>query len=191
MRIRLVLAASCVVSLALGCGGGEAGKEAASRVAALEDRLAKLELGQRNADNQATMLALQVASLQLANIKNDAAWFDPQQQQAYLPISTPVGPVLFLLEKVEPYLDGFRITFRVGNPSAANLNGFEAEVEWGPKPEETSMPSPPTKTITAKFTETIHAGSWNLVRVNVAPAKATDIRRIGITPVFNRLQLRN
>ena len=36
----------------------------------------------------------------------------------------------------------------------------------------------------------LSAGSWTVVKFNIAPAKPEDVRRILITPKFNEIQLR-
>ena len=167
-----------------GCGG--AGEQA--KLVALERRVAELEAAHLKASAQIANLRIEAV---LASMSNpEYAWFDPQAQKAYQAVKTPVGNVLVVLEKVEPYLDGYKVSFRIGNPSTANLNGLQATVEWGQAATDSAgATTPPTKSVDVKFTDTIRAGAWSLVTANIAPAKAEDIRRIGISPKFDNISL--
>jgi hypothetical protein len=118
------------------------------------------------------------------------AEFDPQDPRRFQVVKAPVGNILFVLEKLEPYLDGYTVTFRLGNPTSAALNGVKGQIGWGPlfdiknvdtfaltdKPFEDATNFPP--------------GSWTYLKVNIAPATAAQTRRISITPVFESLSLR-
>lgn len=184
-QIVLRLLAMGGVIVLVGCGGGAQSE----KVAALEARLTAAEADLRAAQAQLIATSMEVALMKIET--SDTAWFDPQAQQAYSAVKTPVGPVLFVLERVDPYLDGYKVTFRVGNPSTALLTGFGATVEYGrARPEGERSELPPTKKVDLKFTDTIRPGAWSLVTANLAPAKADEIRRIGITPSFNNVSLR-
>ncbi|MGE4165056.1 MAG: hypothetical protein AB7E67_03615, partial [Xanthobacteraceae bacterium] len=44
---------------------------------------------------------------------------------------TTLGPTPISIENIQPYLDGYRVKFHVGNLTVASLNGAEFEVAWG------------------------------------------------------------
>lgn len=165
-----------------GCNQGKPADTAA--ISQLEARVSSLE---------AKVLKLQ-GDVFLASLDGpqESVWFDPQDDKAYLPVKSPAGPVLVILERVEPYLDGFTVSMRIGNPTSANFSGMEATVKWGrkfdaQKGEDFNKIS--EKKITLK--DFMPAGAWTTVKFNVGPATADGVRRIGFAPVFNSLQLRS
>lgn len=148
----------------------------AEKLAALEEKVLKLQSDQF------------MASLEGPQ---EIVWFDPQDDKKYQPVRGPAGPILVILEKVEPYLDGFTVHMRLGNPSAAGYTGFTADVKWGRQfvlGKEADYYKLTDKKIEAK--EYLAPGSWTTVKFNVAPATADQVRRIGFAPLFNSLSLR-
>lgn len=148
----------------------------AEKLAALETRVQKLQSEQF------------MASLQGPH---EIAWFDPQDDKKYQPVRGPAGPILVILEKVEPYLDGFTVHMRLGNPTSAGYTGFTADVKWGREfllNKDADYNKLADKKIEAK--EYLAPGSWTTVKFNVAPATAEQMRRIGFAPVFNSISLR-
>lgn len=117
--------------------------------------------------------------------------FDPQDEQKYQSVKAPAGPVLVILEKVEPYLDGFTVYVRFGNPSSAGYSGVKGKVSWG-RQFDPAKDNDHNKLAEKEIdlNDTLGAGSWTLVKFKIAPAKAEDVRRIVIAPVFNAVLLR-
>ena len=185
-------AALCTALGALSACGGSSqsdakAQEALAAVAQLRTAQEGMQRSISELEKELRKLQIDVLILKLSD--NETAWFDPQDQQAYTGIKTAVGQVLFVLERVEPYLDGFKITFRVGNPTSATLNGFNAKITWGPKLDASASNQPSPREVEVKFTESIRSGAWAYVSANVAPAKPEEVRRIGITPKFNNVGL--
>jgi len=145
------------------------------QIASLEKRIGTLEFDKTMREFQNT----------------NVAWFDPQDPKAYSPVKSPAGPVLLVLENMEPYLDGFKITFRLGNPTSAGLNGVKGKISWGPvfdpnKPAEDLQPH------TKQFDDptVFPAGAWTNLTISIGPATAAQARQIGVTPVFDQVTLR-
>lgn len=127
---------------------------------------------------------------ELNAIKRDSASFDPQDSKEYQPVDAPTGRMLLVLEKVVPYLDGFTVHLRIGNPSTATYAGMKGKVKWGRaldfnKDAEYNKLSEKEITVTDR----LPAGSWTVVTFNVAPATADQIRRLVIEPKFDELLL--
>lgn len=151
--------------------------ELSEKLAALEKKLGKLQLDQFSAS--------------LAGPQGEV-WFDPQDDKGYQAVSAPAGSMLVVLEKVEPYLDGFTVRMKLGNPSSAGYSGFKASVQWGrkfdlDKSEEHNRLA--QKNIDSR--EFLAPGSWTIVTFNVAPATPEQVRRIGFAPTFDSIQLRS
>ncbi len=150
--------------------------ELSEKLAALERKVLKLQSDQF------------MASLEGPQ---ESVWFDPQDDKKYQAVRGPAGPILVILEKVEPYLDGFTVHVRLGNPTSAGYSGFTADVKWGRKfvlGKDDDYYKLAEKKIEAK--DYLAPGSWTTVKFNVAPATPEQMRRIGFAPVFNSISLR-
>ncbi len=122
----------------------------------------------------------------------NAAWFDPQDPKNYVPLKSPAGPVLMVLENMEPYLDGFKVTFRVGNPTSAGLIGVKGKISWGPA-FDPNNPTADVQRHTKEFDDPrqFPAGAWTHLTINFGPATAAQARQIAVEPVFNQVRMRS
>jgi hypothetical protein len=146
-----------------------------SDIAALAKRIKALELDKAIRDLQNT----------------NAAWFDPQDPKKYAPVKSPAGPVLVVLENMEPYLDGFKITFRLGNPTSASLSGVKGKISWGAA-FDVNKPTENIEPLSKQFDDpTVFApGTWTNLTISIGPATAAQARQITIEPVFDQVSLR-
>jgi hypothetical protein len=177
-----------------GCGNGGA---AQSELKEMQARISSLETGRTALEEKVLGLEQRVTKLQtrLALAAGDAsaerhASFDAQDDQGYQSVQSGIGRVLLVLEKLEPYLDGYTVTLRIGNPSSANINGFAAKVSWGPKFDVNDKSTWNSQSKDVSLTDTIPAGSWSLVKFNIGPASAQQARTIDIEPRFSNIGLR-
>lgn len=124
-------------------------------------------------------------------IPADSVEFDPRESGGYGQVISPVGVLLVKLQKVEPYLDGYAVTFNIGNPSGAKLIGVTGSVKWGEEIDWRDVKSF-DRVQEKKFDLPIEfpSASWTAVKLNVGPAKPEQLRRIILAPVFNSLMLR-
>ena len=124
-------------------------------------------------------------------VPGSAVTFDPRDAAGYLNVASPVGVLLVKLEKVEPYLDGYNLTFLIGNPTAARLSGVSGVVKWG---EEIDWNDPKSfERVTEKKFEMpidFHSAAWTPIKISIGPAKPAQIRRIIFEPVFNSVYMR-
>ena len=81
--------------------------------------------------------------------------------------------------KVEPYLNGYKIIFAIGNTTTATFNEFDLSVKWGTQEPEYSdkwivwFRSLQTKD--EHFTEDLAPGRWTPVVMILVPAKANEL----------------
>jgi hypothetical protein len=150
--------------------------------AALETRVKALE---------DKVMALQVDKTMRELRDVNVAWFDPQEAKKYIPVKSPAGPVLLVLENVEPYLDGFKVTLRLGNPTSAGLSGIKGKITWG-RAFDPKNPSQDPQSQTKQFDDPTFfpAGAWTYLSINIGPATANQARLIGVEPEFNQVSLR-
>jgi hypothetical protein len=64
------------------------------------------------------------------------------------------------IENAQPYLDGLRVTFKIGNPQFATYDGFDMEISWSKGRK------------TEKFVATLRLGTWTSMQVTLAPTEA-------------------
>ncbi len=120
-----------------------------------------------------------------------SAEFDPQAPKAYARVRAPSGALLIRLEKMEPYLDGFVVTFMVGNPTTATFAGAEGEVSWGQQIDWKDLKTLQSQSMKFKVQDRFPPGVWTPLKINIAPAKPEFARRITITPTFDIIAMRD
>src|ERR1035437_5959858 len=119
--------------------------------------------------------------LQARVSRHDSVSLDPTEK-GYGRIDSTSGFFLVMLNSAEPYLNGYRLQIRIGNPMAATYNGFKLTLSWqNPAPEQKPGESdeqfqkreeewlkerPHEKEVS--FTDTLYPSSWNNVSVVIS-----------------------
>ena len=52
---------------------------------------------------------------------------------SFVPVRGRIGIFLVSVKNVEPYLDGYRLNFEIGNPLSATFSNLRIKTVWGPK----------------------------------------------------------
>jgi len=78
--------------------------------------------------------------------------------------------------KIEPYLEGHKITISIGNPHSFNFSNVKGTLSYG-----RDLVDSLERRVEVSITETIRAGTWNTIVVTVNPSKAEDMRYLGLT----------
>jgi hypothetical protein len=113
---------------------------------------------------------------------------DPTQK-SYQRVECNNGPLMVSVDSMESYLDGYRLTLQIGNPSYMTYSGFEATTYWGPSWQDIAGTNNFSEAISAKWqslqrsntvtlTDSLMPGKWNWVKIIVAPAKPDEIRNL-------------
>lgn len=128
---------------------------------------------------------------------------DPTEK-GYSRLDTDVGTFLVACDEATPYLDGYKVKLRIGNPSLVKYSDFELVVTWGKREpnffemERTKESKEDTevyaeyktahqdwekslRTKTCAFVQELKPGTWNKVSFDLAPAKAEEVAYIMIT----------
>ena len=93
----------------------------------------------------------------------------------------PVESALSLLiacERLEPYLEGYRLSIAAANPHNLAFGGFRATIAYG---EDASKAL--TKTVSLASAELLRPGLWNRMTVVINPATVRELRAIEISEV--------
>jgi hypothetical protein len=95
-----------------------------------------------------------------------------------------LGAATVSVQSVEPYLEGFKVVFQLGNLTTADLEDVKVKVQWG-KPgwfEQASKEAPvgqlKEKTLTGA---TLRAGAYSSVEVVIAPAAPDEVRQLSVS----------
>ena len=129
------------------------------RIAELEDRLKFLQ-------NQLTSLQSRVAygfaSLDCNTRKYDEFQFDSSKLVFFASC-----------QKIEPYLEGHRITLHIGNPYAFNFSSIKGKLGYGKDILDAF-----SKKIEVSTPDSIRAGTWHVLTVIINPSKAEEMRNL-------------
>ncbi len=114
--------------------------------------------------------------------------------KGYVKLDTNAGYFLIACEDAQPYLDGYKVILKIGNPASVTYNGFTLEIEWGKeyiydekdpfgllsirKYEEWKKS---LRKETKSFTNQLLPGRWNKVELILTPAKPEEIKYIGLS----------
>lgn len=85
-------------------------------------------------------------------------------------MDTPLGSLLVGVSKVEPVLDGYRMTLRIGNPHSAVVNTSTLTVVWGGEHLKEQQ-----------IVDSLPAGKWADVVIVLTPATAEQVKGVGIS----------
>ena len=85
-------------------------------------------------------------------------------------VDTPLGSLLVGVSKVEPVLDGYRMTLRIGNPHSAVVNTSTLTVVWGGEHLKEQQ-----------IVDSLPAGKWADVVIVLTPATAEQVKGVGIS----------
>lgn len=155
-----------------------------------------------NTNQQINQLRGQLFELQLTAVREKPATLSASKKEYDL-AHTDMGSFPISVEKAEPYLDGHKITFSVGNPLSASLTGAKLTIKYGKR-----MPQFPTdakgqfdfgtevqskyqiekdlwekslKTMDVNVTGSVGAGSWTSVEAILSPTKAEEVAYLQVT----------
>ena len=73
--------------------------------------------------------------------------------------------------KIEPYLEGHKITLSIGNPYAFTFSNVKGNLNYGK-----DWPDASDKKVEVSFTESLRGGAWNTLVVTVNPSKPEEMR---------------
>ena len=141
-----------------------------------------------------------------------SAVLDPSAK-GYSFINTDKGIFLFSVDNVTPYLDGHKVTLRIGNPMYATFTGFKLRVLYGRRPplmptadiakssaenqaanqkwwQDRQDWAKAVRTTDVSFTDTLEPGSWNMVDFTLADTKPEDVAYLEVAIFTDTISLR-
>ena len=197
LRLLLAIALCCVSQSAyaqtkMPAGGPSAGSPLQKQLVDLRAQVATLE-------QKVTSLEARVELQQyMINSKQDRQNSIPLNlaEHTFQRLDTDSGFFLVSVAEVVPYLNGYKIRLKIGNPSAAAYSGVKLMVKWS------------TAYDSAKYTEasynewkkglqekemslvdTLEAGRWNSVELILAPATTEQLGVVTLSMSTDTLSL--
>lgn len=146
--------------------------------------------------SQIESLQNDVLALQSSVAPYETATFDPGNPGGYQRIDTTSGVFLVSVKNVTPYVDGFRVTCNVGNPSSATFSGFKVKAKWGPRRDFKSKGfnfaqwQALLREKELSLTESLRPGAWNPVTFVLSPAKADEFGYLELSLTTDLISLR-
>ena len=181
-----IIGIGLVASFAIGC------TEDASRLNALESRVTALETQLTEVDSKVSLADTRIELLEQENENNPrprSASYAPNGK-GYQTIHTDSGVFMVSLEDLKPYANGYKATFKFGNPQAIDFEDIEVGLRWGPaRPADgfktTKYPDwqKQFQEATQKLAKRLRSGSWNTVELVLAPATAEQVGQIEIQSI--------
>jgi hypothetical protein len=131
-----------------------------------EDKLADLERRVKNLESRISSLSTRVAP---TFVEVDCA----TRKYAELQFGTGYLIIPVLCHAIEPYLEGHRVTLKVGNPYSFDFKGVTGSLYYGK-----TLLDAFEKKVELSTTETLRSGAWTMLTVIVNPSKAEDMRSL-------------
>jgi hypothetical protein len=150
-----------------------------AQVTALKERVGTAEKAAEELKFEVGYLKERIAELEKS--RHNELDFDPATLGNYQRLDSEITSVFTSLDQVERYLDGYKLEFRIANPTAMTINGFKLTVTWATrfKQKESDFKSwyawvKTWKTKNLDFTQDLVPGRWTAVSVMIPDTKPED-----------------
>jgi hypothetical protein len=165
------------------------------RIAELQNQMAELNTLTSNQSNVIKFIWNQnlLAQTNLSNLRttfyayqlaDSSVSINPDGNGGGL-LKTPFGNLFISTESIEPYLDGYLIHLKIGNPTTAHFNGFSLICST----YQTTNASGTFHVFTNDFPDELSAGYWTPVAFILAPASMDQVRNASVSVQLNQINL--
>lgn len=114
------------------------------------------------------------------------------EQKGFQRLDAGFVTLLVTTDSIDPYLDGFKIKLKVGNPTSGDLSAAQL-VCTTYKPSASTNATPPWenwRSITNSVSAKLFAGTWTPIEFILAPATINELRNASVTLEVNEVFLR-
>ena len=187
MKPKILITFIIIVLIALGIAG-----YSLYRSVKLENNLLyQLKISQQKFDS----LGSQVIGLELreAGRSHESIYLDTSSK-AFQMLDSTSGFFLVSVVDVTQYLNGYKLTLNIGNPTAATYQGFTLKIKWGRKWKEGEWDSYEDwkKSLKEKsefHTTVLKPGYWNQVEFIVTPSSPEELGYLELSIVTHTISL--
>lgn len=192
----VIISAIISVLVATSMYGGRAGSDSLPDTNITKVKNNQIETKFDGIDKRLSELYWKVMFMESDINSRNTATLDPVQK-GYSVVNTNSGMLLVSVNQVDPYLDGYKITYHIGNPMFMTFNGFRLTVKYGRQFDakkdgidkfESWQKS--LKEISSDLTDQLSPGSWNKVELIIPSTKAEDIRYLEVAIKTDQVALR-
>lgn len=143
----------------------------------LKDKVESLESTTESLDDKFNETKLDLLA---ANCSTNIVTLNAKIQKGYQIIKFGPGFFFISLDKVEKYLDGYKLYINIGNPYVSKFDDINIIVSWGnSKPKEYQL------------TGSAFGAKWNKFEIFINPASEKDLEKISIVMDFPKVSLLN
>lgn len=153
----------------------------------IERRLSSLETADKVHETLLNEYGPRLDALEEKGLSSSEFAFFRTTDEGFSIINTRFGPMLVSMNGVEALGDGSRVTFNVGNISAAEFIGAEIELTYTSATTEGSAPQ--LQNVSQKFLGNLKPGRWNLVSVNVPGTPPDKLKHLRFGIKVDQLSL--
>jgi len=161
-------------------------------IASLREQLKDLQNKVTTLENTVSFYQLLISGKQ---DRQDSVRLD-LSDHAYQRLDMSNGFLLVSVVEATPYLNGYKVKLKLGNPMYVDYSGFTAKIrwaksydfahytdasykEWNSSVQEKEIPS----------TDVLHGGSWNSVELILTPATAEQLEFVNLSITASTLAL--
>lgn len=114
-------------------------------------------------------------------------------RRTYQRLDMDNGFLLVSVYEAVPYLTGYKLTLKIGNPSYASYSGFTAKVKWGKLYKSGSESyadwDKALQEREVPFTDSLERGTWNTVDLIITPASAEQLEYLELSITTSTVEL--
>lgn len=107
---------------------------------------------------------------------------------------TKQGIFLVTIQKLDPYLDGYRATLNIGNPHSLTMHGGDFQISWGlpwnTKGKTFDEIKASRRSKDFSIVKDFPPGAYTAVEVALTPARPEEVKDIFVEITWNRISLR-
>ena len=171
--------------MALGCDSVTDSFNAREIIAQQRADLVALENELRASRADLAVLKEKVSDIEFKNLLRDFDTFAYLQpgDSGYSAVRFTLGVLTVQLLDVKPFANSTKVSLRVGNPLASDLNGLAAKIDWGQVNEKGAPNNDTAKSKVVSFTETLRSGAWTTLSVVLDGTMPADLGFIRVSEV--------
>ena len=143
-----------------------------------------------------SFLSMDLKMYNMFSTSNDSAIFNLSDTSGYSRFDANNGVFFLIIDEVQPYLEGYKIKARIGNPQSCVYVGFDLNVKWGAEYDSSNKDQTYDdwkKTLNEKdlsySTISLEKGSWTSIDIILAPMTAEETRYVEFTIRTNIVSL--
>lgn len=173
VRLGAVLGLIC---LGGGCSDRDQVASLGKKVAVLESQVKALKISVQSLEQE--------QSLDRLMRDEDSIVYLTPGSEGYSIVQADLGRLTVMLQDIQPYANGTRITLRFGNLTSATINGAKATMEWGSVDTKGHPKNDTARSRDVSFSQSLRAGAWTHVQVvleGVPPAELGFVRVKNVT----------